>query len=172
MSESLRALIAQATNLSTALIESGGQLSPELEKALVEIDVKFPIKIDGYAVIMERMEMESDYWKQKAEFYSQIAKGCMAARERLKESLKFAMEQLGTDELKGIDVRFKLSRTKPRLVINEDLLESGYLVATTVSMPDKKRIEQDLKDGLMIDGAMLMENKSLRAYANKGTKDE
>lgn len=172
MSESLRALVAQATNLSTALIESGGELPPEMEAALTEIDVKLPIKIDGYAVIMERLEMESEYWKQKAELYVDISRGCLKARERLKESLKFAMGQLGADELKGIDVRFKLSNAKPKLVINEALLETGYLIAQTVSVPDKKRIEQDLKDGIAIEGAMFMESKSLRSYANKGAKNE
>lgn len=172
MSDSLRSLVAQATIIQNALVDSGGQLTPEIESQLSDIDVRMPIKIDGYAVIMERLDLESDYWKQKADLYYQISKGCQLARERLRMSLRFAMDALEVEELKGVDVRFKLSRTKPALSINEQLLDSGYLIAKTISVPDKKRIEEDLKNGLSVEGAKLIESTSLRVYANKGNKDE
>ncbi len=165
MSESLRALVAQANEINQQVMEGDGVLTPELEAMLSEIELKLPQKIDAYAVIMERSEIEEAYWKEKARQCSEMAKRYSGVRSRLKDNIKFAMEQLGMSEAVGNEVRFKLTRSKPQLVINEDFLDSKYLVETIVKSVDKKAIEADLKEGKEVEGATLMEVFALRSYA-------
>ena len=172
MSDSLRALVAQSNEITSAIVAGNGVLSPEMEAAMTVVDQKLPAKIDGYAIIMERLEHEEIYWKGKAEFYAATAKTLDNKRKAMKENLKFAMNELGVDELKGVDVRFKLSNSKPQLVIKEEYLDAKYLKSETVTKPDRAAIEADLKAGIEVEGAMLLETKAIRHYANTKAGDK
>ena len=113
--------------------------------------------------------MEETYWKEKAEKYKAIAKGCDNARERLKDNLKFAAGILGTDELKGIDVKFKVSTLKPKMII-ESALDTKYFVQVITSVPDKEKLRKDLDAGVEVFGAHLEDVRSIRQLVNKGGK--
>lgn len=162
----LRDLVKSSQSIVEALIESGGELSPEMEAQLQNLEINLPAKIDAYASVMERMEMEEEYWKQKAEVLRSVAKGCSNVRERLKESLKYAAQSINATELIGNDVRFKISNSKPKLVLDGPI-DPAYVIQVTTTEVDKKRIEEDLKIGVPVEGARLVETKSIRAYVNK-----
>lgn len=164
---SLMALVAQTKDIVAVILEHDGQLTPEIEAALTVIEEKTPAKVDAYAIVMERLEMEKDYWKEKAEFYSRVAKSCENIRQKLRDNVKYAMEQLGTDELLGNDVRFKLVPAKSRLVINETYLPKEFFKEIVTMEPDKTRIEAELKAGADIEGAMLVENRALRQFTKR-----
>lgn len=170
MSESLRELVSVASEIENHLIESAGLLTPELENALAVIEIKLPQKIDGYNAVLERMEMAEAYWKMKASEFQAVAKGCASAREFVKNRLKEVMKENNLTELVGNDVKFKLSNSKPKMIIDDETLDKAYFMQVTEVVPDKKRIEEDLKMSVPIAGAKLEETKSLRAYPNKGAK--
>ena len=166
----LRELVQSSQSIVEALIESGGELTPEMDAQLQNLEVNLPAKIDGYASIMDRMEMEEAYWKAKAETLRSVAKGCANVRERLKESLKYAAQQMSASELVGNDVKFKISNSKPRLIVDETLLDDAYKMHVTTIEVDKKKIEEDLKIGVPVVGAHLSPTHSIRAYVNKAAK--
>ena len=168
--QSLPQLVQSSHMLVQALLESGGELTAEIEQSLTEIDTKMPQKIDGYQAVLERLEIEGEYWSQKASDFAKMASGCKKARERLKDTLKHAMKELGTDELIGNDCRFKLSNSKPKLVINEVELDKAYYMQVTSTVVDRKKIEEEMAMGVPIAGVRLEEVKSLRPYLNKGSK--
>lgn len=155
------------------LVETGGEMTPEIEAALINIDSRTPDKIDAYAIIMERMDMESKYWKDKAKYMSAVGKACENVKEKLRSNIKYAMQELGKRELAGRDVRFVLSPSKPTLVIKEEFLDAKYFKTEVVKTPDKKAIEEALLLGEDVEGAMVVESYSLRQYANsKGESRE
>lgn len=167
----LPGLLFKSHELTSQLVASGGEISPEMEAALTTVDMKTPAAVDSAAFVMARMEHEASYWKEMSERYAAIAKGCKTARERLNEAIKEGMRQLEITDLEGKDVRFKLSPAKARLVVNEDYLDQNYTKSRTVIEPDKDKIREDLEKGLEVEGAMLMESFSLRHYPNtKGEK--
>jgi hypothetical protein len=171
--QSLRSIVAQTKDIVAAIVENNGEITPEIEVALMVIEERTPAKIDAYAVVMERMEMESKYWAEKAEYYKRVSNSCKNVREKLRENIKYAMEQLGTKELMGRDVRFRLSSSTPKLVINEDILDREYLKTEYVTSPDKDRIKEALKAGTDVEGACFLETTSLRQFANaKGNENE
>lgn len=165
----LQYLLHKSNEITTQLIESGGQLTSEMEDSLATIDMKTPAAVDAANFIIQRMEHEEAYWKEMAEKYSLIAKGCKTTREKMKDAIKSGMLQLGITDLEGRDVRFKVSKAKARLVVNEDYLDQNYKVTKTISEPDNEKIRADLENGLEVDGAMLIESYSLRSYVNKGS---
>lgn len=168
--DNLYSLVQQANVLSRMLAETNGEITPEIDALMANVDVKLPEKVDGYAIVLERLEFEESYWKGKANAYALIAKAHKALQERLKDRLKEAIQALGTDEIKGNDVRFKLSRVKPALVLNELKLDPTYKMTVTELVPDKDRIRAALQEGAVIEGAELKESVSLRPYLNKKEK--
>lgn len=159
-------LVNEASALEQMLIDSGGEITPEIENALVVKDQLLPEKIDNYSLIMERFEHLSEHYKSRAEMFIQIAKQCQNVQERLKENIKQAMLTLEVEEVQGFDIRFKLSKSKPKVVIfAEEVIPTEYKKEVTTIVVDKDKLREDLSIGL-VSGAKLEQSYSLRTYAN------
>ncbi len=170
-SKSLALIVNQVAELENQLIESGGVVTEEIEKALLIVDTHLPEKIDQYSFTIERFDMAEEFYKNKAAFYLGLAKSMAQVTERCKENLKFAMKALGTTELEGVDVKYKLSPTNPSVVIDsEESVEEAYKITETTVKIDKKKILEDLKIGIPVNGVRMQENFRLTKSANRGKK--
>lgn len=166
-SGSLRSLVTLSNDLLNQLLESNGQLTPELEEQLSKLEIALPAKVDSYAYLIDRFEAEAEFWKARAENNALVMKACLAAQKRLKDNLKFAMQEQKAGEIKGNEVRFKLQNSKPSLVIDETIIDPAYTYQHVETRIDKKKIEEDLKIGVPVKGATLEPSFSLRVYANR-----
>lgn len=160
-------LVAQTNSITQTLIERGGELDADLEKIFDEVNLQLADKVDSYAGVMERMDTEASYWKAKADMYSKIAKAHAAVKDRLKDRIKSAMTAMGKDEVLGNDIRFKLAKAQPALIIEDSVLPAEFKMVVTTHVPDKERIKEALKEGFSVPGARLENSFSLRQYANK-----
>lgn len=165
--KSLIVLAEEAAKIETALIESEGAITPELEAWLAQIDVSLPAKVENYSLLMDRMEALSDFYKSRADMLTKMARAANSVIERCEANLKIAMEKMQVDEIKGIDVRYKLQNSKPTVVIeNEDLIPGEYTTIVPIKKHDKTRMAEDLKMGVPVSGARLEAGKHLRRFAN------
>lgn len=162
----LPALVAEMSLILNQIIEAGGELSPELETSFDNLGGAIQTKADNYAFFMDRLDAEADFWKAKADSYIKVSRSCANLKERLNNSIKLAMRTLDTDEVKGHDMRFKLSKLAPKLVL-EGEVPAEYKMVVTTTVPDKERIKADLTNGVVIAGAVLEPVYSLRKYANR-----
>jgi hypothetical protein len=170
-SDTLYSLVSQTQAIEKMLIEAGGELTPELEAMLDNVDVSMAQKIDGYAFVMEDCESRAAFWKAKADTYSKLAKSHAAIQERIKERLKAALIQLGKDEVQGNEIRFKLSKLNPKIVIwNEAELPDDFKIIVQTKAPDKERIQESLKEGFEVPGVRVEPVYSLRKYAARKEK--
>lgn len=165
--KSLALLVAEMSEVLNQIVEAGGELSPVLEQAFENLGEQIQTKTDKYAFFMERLDSEADYWKAKADDYLKVSRSCASLKARLNDSIKLAMLQLKTDEVKGTDMRFKLSKLAPKLVLEEPALPDSYKMVVTTRVPDKERIKADLAAGVAIIGAKMEDVFSLRKYANR-----
>lgn len=170
MSQSLMSLTQEYQSIISKIIENGGELPAETEAQLANIETKMPAKVDAYAFVMDRLENEEEYWKAKAKEMQAVARGCENARDRIKENIKAAMIGLGQDELFGVDTRFKISNSKPKLVVDQNELTSEYITERKIYDPDTEKIIADLKAGKEVPGAHFEEVKGIRKYVNRGSK--
>ena len=77
----------------------------------------------------------------------------------LKDYLRFNMEKSGITKIECPE--FKVTLGKPSKIVEvSDDLDSRYVVSKTTTSPDKKAIAADLKDGIDIKGAKLVDGKS------------
>lgn len=164
-------IMAQATAITQALIEAGGELSPELEKRLELNKQELAQKVDAYIFIDDRFQAEAKFFAERAKAYQKIARSFERLSDVLRERVKQVMVETDTKEIRGDEYRFVLSPTQPRLVIEEGKLPREFLIQVTTVTPDKERIKTTLKDGFEIPGATLEGGFALRSYLN-GKKEE
>lgn len=165
--KSLPAIIGDANNVVQAILDNSGEITPEIENALQVVEASLTQKADQYSFLIERLEFESEYWKAKAQEFNKIAQACTTARERMKDRIKVAMNILGLEEINGKDVRFKLQKSNPKLVIeDESKIDAAYKTVISETVIDKERVKEDLRLGVPVAGAKLEQGFSLRTYAN------
>jgi hypothetical protein len=120
---------------------------------------------------MERMESISEFYKKRADDYLRLSKAASRLVDYCKDNLKYAMQELDTNELVGNDFYFKLSKTNPKCVIDDEAkIDMVYKREIKEIVVDKKAILEDLKQGLPVVGAKLEESFSLRAYIKSPNK--
>lgn len=158
-------LVDQAAELEKQLLMSGGEITPEIEALLEAKEIHLPHKVDNYAGIMDRMDTVASFYKAKAEMYLRMAKAATNVSDRCSYNLKTAMQAIGSDEITGVDMRFKLVNSNPACVVEDEaLIDASYKIIETITKLDKKRIVEDLKLGVPVAGAKLERGQSLRCY--------
>lgn len=166
--QSLRTLVQLSAQIEESLILSSGEITPEIETALAVKDIQLPEKIDNYSLVMDRMKSLSEFYSQKADVFLRLSKAANGIVDRCKDNLKFAMIEMNTNELLGNDYRFKLQNAQPSTVIeDENKIPDSYKIIETITKIDKKRVAEDLKIGVPVEGARLEQSQFIRTYATK-----
>lgn len=115
-------------------------------------------KVENYIKVIKNNEADIEARKNEIKRLTELNRADERKNERLKEVLKESMDLTGHER---VDTKlFKVSFRKSEAVEVDDLLlPEAYKVATY--KPDKKRLKEDLKNGLEILGAELVERKNL-----------
>lgn len=115
-------------------------------------------KVENYIKAIKNTEADMEARKNESDRLLELNKKDKRKVERMKEVLKDSMALTGHER---VDTPlFKVSFRKSQAVeVDEMLLPESYKVATY--KPDKKRLKEDLKNGLEILGAELVERKNL-----------
>lgn len=115
-------------------------------------------KVENYIKVIKNNEADIEARKNEIKRLTELNRADERKNERMKEVLKESMDLTGHER---VDTKlFKVSFRKSEAVEVDDLLlPEAYKVATY--KPDKKRLKEDLKNGLEILGAELVERKNL-----------
>lgn len=170
MSESGYTLVQQleeASRLEAMLVESGGELTPEIEQRLLTVDLNVAARVDAVHTLLARFETAADYWTERGNESLQVADSLKSAARRLKDHVKRIMVDTGRTDLPGEAIRYKLSNAKAKLIVNEQELEPEYFKEKVVRAPDQEKIRADLDLGVPVKGAVLEPVYTLRNYPNK-----
>ena len=115
-------------------------------------------KVENYIKVIKNLEADIEARKNEIKRLTELNKADEKKKDRLKETLTISMELTGHERVDTI--LFKVSFRKSEAVEVDDLLlPEAYKVATWKA--DKKRLKEDLKNGLEIIGATLVERKNL-----------
>lgn len=160
MIPSLYNITAEQQRINDALMESGGELTPELEDALVINAENFAIKVEGYAASIHKFDAGIDAIDAEIKRLTALKKSATGAKTRLKDTLAYAMETFGYDKLDmGLH---KLSfRTSQAVNITDEVRIPNQYIKVETKI-DKESLKRDLKAGLVIEGAELVTNRNLQ----------
>lgn len=115
-------------------------------------------KVENYIKVMKNLDADIEARKNEIDRLKKLNDVDKSKKERMKTDLATSMELTGHEKVDT--TLFKVSFRKSEAVEVDDLLLlEAYKVATWKA--DKKRLKEDLKNGLEILGAELVERKNL-----------
>lgn len=160
-------LSQEANRLEELLLESNGELPPEFETWLDQINTQLEIKADSYAHVLDKLDANTKMLKETAAQYTKAAKTLETAQNRIKDRIKDALQFMNKTTLRGNKRSFVLSNCQKRLLVDEVFLDPNYTIVKTEVLPDRERIRQDLEQGMEVTGAKLEGGKALRVTIRK-----
>jgi hypothetical protein len=166
MSKSLQ-LITQASDIVNKLVESGGEITPELEEIINGLSLDTERYADRVKYVIDELDSYADKLSSKIKVLQSAKKALDNNRDNLSERLKYVLANKELTEVIGSDYVAKVSSSQPKLVIDDNLLvpESYKIITFEI---DKDAIKDALKKGLDVPGCRLEQSKTLRWSVNKG----
>lgn len=124
----------------------------------IDWETNYEEKIENCIKVVKNKEANMEARNNEIKRLTELNKVDERVNKRIKEAVKDSLLLTGRDR---VDTSlFKVSFRKSEAVEVDDLLlPEAYKVATW--KPDKKRLKEDLKNGLEIVGASLVERKNL-----------
>lgn len=168
MSKSLIELTQIANDIQMKLMESMGEVTDEIEKALVEIESRLPDKVDGYKFIIDKAESDAAFWADKAQEAAKISSQLIDYIDRLKKATLVAMMQLQTDKIEGHDFVAKAINASPKVFIeNADLIPFTFKEIVATTNIKKREILEAIKSGKQVPGAHLEQSQYVKFLPRK-----
>ena len=124
----------------------------------IDWETEYETKVENYIKVMKNIDADVEARKAEIKRLTELNKADKKKKDHLKDTLSASMNMTGHER---VDTPlFKVSFRKSQAVeVDEAILPEAYKVATW--KPDKKRLKEDLKNGLEIIGASLVERKNL-----------
>lgn len=161
--KSLNDLISEASSIMEEVIENDGELTADLELIHSANEQALANKVETYGFVMDQFEMADALCEAKIAEWQARRAGLAKGRERMEDRLMAAMDTLGVEDLSGHDVTFYLQKNAPKVVVEDEaLLDATYKVEKITVSIDKRKLSEDMKQGLPIPGVRLEQGRHLR----------
>lgn len=159
---SLYDLDIEYQKLADCLEESGGEITPEIEKMMEDNDKDVNEKFKGYVNIIKKIESDLDAIKKEERRLKKLKKTKTNLVERLKDNLHRSMEIREMDKYDG--GLFKLSFRKSRSINidNDAKVPSEFVSIETVTKVDKTELKKYVLKGNEVEGVSIEEKKNLQ----------
>ena len=132
-----------------------------IQSALEEVEDNFEDKVENIIKLIKSVGGDIETYKQEELRLSIRRKALENKVANLKEYLEGSLKAIGKTEIKGKLFTLKIQKNAPSVVIDDlNTIPKEYL--KVVEEVDKKRIKEDLKNGLDVQGARLQSSESLR----------
>jgi len=145
-------------NIAAQLTE--GELTPELEEALLINEQNFTEKAINYGYVIKTFESETDILENEIKRLNALKIARSKAIDKLKITISNAMQLYQILEVKA--PTFKMNFRKSESIEVSDLLDQNYIVEKVSYQPDKIAIKNAIKEGKTVNGAALIINYNLQ----------
>ncbi|MBO7285467.1 MAG: siphovirus Gp157 family protein [Alistipes sp.] len=157
---SLYHITSEQLRINELLEESGGELTPEIEEALVINEGNFLVKAEGYIESIAKYKALAEAADVRIKEMQRIKKTAENIERRLKERLLWAMNAMERDRVEVGARKLSIRNTTSVNIIDEAHIPSYYIKVETKI--DKDTIKRDLKNGIAVEGAELVTNQSIQ----------
>lgn len=166
----INAILFDAAKLSSKvesiLIETGGELTPELEDLLAFKDyseAQLKASVDIVAMTTERLQSTINYYEQNVEMINKILSSLVKASDKLISNVGEQMSLYDIDTLAGLQREFKFKLNPPSVEILDELeIPSDFKEIKVIETISKKKIKQSLDLGQIVPGARMVQKRSLK----------
>ena len=149
--------------LAENLIESGGELTPEIETQLQISKSDLQNKSVSYSFVIKQLESDISQIDVEVKRLNDLKKARSKTVERLEETLKDAMVLFDIQKIESPLVTISLRSSESVEVMHLALLPEQYKKCSTpLWSADKIKIKEAIKAGETVEGAILVKNQSLQ----------
>lgn len=154
-------ITSEYKRIAEELIESGGEVSPELEERLQLTQNNLQEKAVNYSYIIKQSEYEVDIIDAEIERLMKMKKSRQKAVENLKERLSDAMQHFGIDEIKSPTMKLSFRKSETIEITDEKLIPVKFLIEQPAKV-SKSAIKDAIKSGESVNGAFVQINYNLQ----------
>jgi len=164
MSETLQTLTDQWLELESLLNQSGGELDDEQEKRFDELCTALTEKRSSYVFVRDNIELQIEQGKKWITIFSNKVKQLESKKAYMDQRLIDSMKKQGIDSDNTDLGKIKIQTSKSCEIINEKELPPEYISIVQTTKVDKRKALADLKNGVQISGAVLLEKEFVKVY--------
>ena len=118
-------------------------------------------KVENIARFIKNLEAEAEIYKKESQKMAEKSTARTNKAKRLKTYLQESLELAGKEKVKGELFTVSIQNNPPSIRLDDDFKIGKYLVSVEPRF-DKKAILSDLKQGIDIQGAEIVQGKSIR----------
>lgn len=148
-------------SITDQLIESGGDLTPELEMALAINKVELENKARGYGFVIKSLENDVYNIDEEIKRLNALKTSRTKAIDVLKDTVKNAMNLYGIEEIKTATLKLSFRKSES-VELDPSLLDFKWMNQKITYAPDKAKIKEAIKKGEAVSGAWLSINQHLQ----------
>jgi len=152
----------QQQYLSLAEQLSEGELTPELEQALIINETELKEKAVNYAYVIKQLGHEVNAVADEIKRLTELKKRNEKAIERMETAISNAMQLYGIDKVDSSFIKLSFRKSESVEVINEAQLTEQFTTTKTTVTPNKTAIKEAIKNGEVVEGAVLVTNFNLQ----------
>jgi hypothetical protein len=150
----------ELNELNEILVNSGGELTPEIETRLAISQTELQEKSINYAYIIKQNQAESDAIETEIKRLKAIKDSLDSTNDKLKETISFSMQTYGITEVKTTALKLSFRKSESVDITDESLLDAKYFSYKPTI--DKTAIKSDLKAGVLVEGATIISKDNLQ----------
>lgn len=157
--KSLFEITQEVMELASLLEE--GEITPELEERLAISKEELEEKAINYGKVIKSIDADVKTIDNELARLRALKESKVRTIDRLKESLSNAMKLFHVDKIETplMKISFRKSKT---VEIDLDLIPSWYINRKEVESIDRNRVKNDLKNGIDVTGAKIVEKQNLQ----------
>ena len=152
----------ELTSSYEQLLEMAEQLDEEtLRDTLESINEAIEDKVENTAYVIKSLEANVKVIDEEVKRLQAMKSTQQRNIKSLKEYIQESMEKVGLGKIEGSLIKVSIQNNPPSVRLDDDFKIGKYLVSVEPKF-DKKAILSDLKQGLDVPGAEMVQGKSIR----------
>ena len=152
----------ELTSSYVQLLEMAEQFDEEtLRDTLESINEAIEDKVENTAYVIKSLEANVKIIDEEVKRLQAMKSTQQRNIKSLKEYIQESMEKVGLGKIEGSLIKVSIQNNPPSIRLDDDFKIGKYLVSVEPKF-DKKAILSDLKQGLDVPGAEMVQGKSIR----------
>ena len=144
------------------IIESGGEITPETENALMIKESELSEKSIKYGYVIKAMEYDVSTIDEEIKRLGAIKKVRNNTIERLKNVLSETMQNFDVPEIATPTLKINFRKSQSVEILDEDLIDKQFKTVKVTTSINKTEIKKAIKSGQVVVGADLKDNKNIQ----------
>jgi len=152
----------QQQYLSLANQLSEGEVTPELEQELAINESQLQEKAVNYGYVIKQLGHEVNAVNEEIKRLTDIKKRNEKAIERMETAISNAMQLYGIEKVDSSFLKLSFRKSESVEIVNEAQLTEQFTTTKTTVTPNKVAIKEAIKNGEVVEGAVLVTNLNLQ----------